>query len=140
MDDDELSTAADVETNGSVELQRVAPGVVSNNRAITIFFFMLLPHRRTDRLPAARPRGGLRLLDPDHGCPGLLAGASVADTLTQLTDPLEKEPEQTPNLDYLRTYTKPGRATIVVNLKESTPRASSRRSGTRSARRSATSR
>ena len=33
-----------------------------------------LPHRRTERLPAAGPRRGPRLLDPDHGRPGLLAG------------------------------------------------------------------
>ena len=33
-----------------------------------------LPHRRAERLPAAGPRRGPRLLDPDHGRPGLLAG------------------------------------------------------------------
>ena len=64
--------------------------------------------------------------DPDFSIQTMVVqaswpGASVADTLTQLTDRLEKKLEETPNLDYIKSYTKPGQATIFVNLKESTP-------------------
>ena len=49
-------------------------------------------------------------------------GATAADTLKQVTDRLEKKLEETPNLDYIKSYTKPGQATIFVYLKESTPK------------------
>ncbi|TPK89464.1 efflux RND transporter permease subunit [Mesorhizobium sp. B2-4-17] len=47
-------------------------------------------------------------------------GATAADTMQQVTDRIEKKLEETPNLDYLKSYTKPGQATIFVYLKEST--------------------
>ena len=49
-------------------------------------------------------------------------GATAVDTLKQVTDRLEKKLEETPNLDYIKSYTKPGQATIFVYLKESTPK------------------
>ena len=49
-------------------------------------------------------------------------GATAADMLTQVTDRLEKKLEETPKLDYLKSYTKPGQTTIFVYLKESTPK------------------
>src|SRR4051812_22814510 len=49
-------------------------------------------------------------------------GAIALDTLKQVTDRLEKKLEETPNLDYLKSYTKPGQSTVFVNLKESTPK------------------
>lgn len=48
-------------------------------------------------------------------------GATIDDTLQQVTDRIEKKLQETPSLDYLRSYTKPGEATIFVNLLESTP-------------------
>ena len=48
-------------------------------------------------------------------------GATVGDTLEQITDRLERKLEETPNLDYLKSYTTPGKATVFVNLKNSTP-------------------
>src|SRR4051794_8345766 len=48
-------------------------------------------------------------------------GASVADTLEQITDRLERKLQETPNLDYLKSYTSAGRATVYVYLKDSTP-------------------
>ena len=39
-----------------------------------------------------------------------------------MTDRLEKKLEETPKLDYIKSYTKPGQATIFVYLKESTPK------------------
>ncbi|HTZ81383.1 MAG TPA: efflux RND transporter permease subunit, partial [Stellaceae bacterium] len=48
-------------------------------------------------------------------------GASVGDTLEQITDRLERKLQETPNLDYLKSYTTAGQATIFVNLKDSTP-------------------
>lgn len=49
-------------------------------------------------------------------------GATAANMLTQVTDRLEKKLEETPELDYIKSYTKPGQATIFVYLKESTPK------------------
>jgi multidrug efflux pump subunit AcrB len=48
-------------------------------------------------------------------------GATVGDTLEQVTDRLERKLQETPNLDYLKSYTTAGKATIFVNLKDSTP-------------------
>jgi len=48
-------------------------------------------------------------------------GATVGDTLEQVTDRLERKLQETPNLDYLKSYTTAGQATIFVNLKDSTP-------------------
>ena len=50
-------------------------------------------------------------------------GATVSDTLQQITDRLERKLQETPNLDYLKSYTTPGKATIFVYLKDSTPKA-----------------
>jgi multidrug efflux pump subunit AcrB len=47
-------------------------------------------------------------------------GATVEDTLKQVTERLERTLQETPNLDYLRSYTRPGVTTIFVNLKGST--------------------
>jgi multidrug efflux pump len=48
-------------------------------------------------------------------------GATVADTLEQITDRIESKLQETPNLDYLKSYTSAGQTTIFVNLKDSTP-------------------
>ena len=48
-------------------------------------------------------------------------GATVEDTLEQITDRLERKLQETPSLDYVKSYTSAGRATIFVNLKDSTP-------------------
>jgi multidrug efflux pump subunit AcrB len=48
-------------------------------------------------------------------------GATIDDTLRQVTDRIEKKLQETPSLDFLRSYTRPGEATIFVNLLESTP-------------------
>ncbi len=47
-------------------------------------------------------------------------GATIDDTLLQVTDRLERTLQETPNLDFLRSFTKPGQTTIFVNLKQST--------------------
>jgi multidrug efflux pump len=48
-------------------------------------------------------------------------GATVGDTLEQITDRLERKLQETPSLDYLKSYTTAGQATIFVYLKDSTP-------------------
>ncbi|MBW0004949.1 MAG: efflux RND transporter permease subunit [Hyphomicrobiales bacterium] len=48
-------------------------------------------------------------------------GATVKDTLEQVTDRIERKLQETPNLDYLKSFTTAGQATIFVNLKDSTP-------------------
>jgi multidrug efflux pump len=47
-------------------------------------------------------------------------GATLDDTLQQLTDRLERTLQETPGLDFLRSYTSPGKTTIFVNLKGKT--------------------
>jgi multidrug efflux pump subunit AcrB len=47
-------------------------------------------------------------------------GATLDDTLQQLTDRLERTLQETPSLDFLRSYTSPGKTTIFVNLKGKT--------------------
>ncbi len=47
-------------------------------------------------------------------------GASMDDTLKQVTERIERKLQETKGLDFLRSYTKPGLATIFVNLKGST--------------------
>jgi multidrug efflux pump subunit AcrB len=43
-------------------------------------------------------------------------GASVDDTLKQVTERLERKLQETPKLDFLRSFTSAGRTTIFVNL------------------------
>jgi hypothetical protein len=47
-------------------------------------------------------------------------GATMDDTLQQVTERLERKLQETRGLDFLRSYTIPGRTTIFVNLKGST--------------------
>jgi multidrug efflux pump subunit AcrB len=47
-------------------------------------------------------------------------GATLDDTLTQLTERLERKLQETRGLDFLRSYTSPVLTTIFVNLKGST--------------------
>jgi multidrug efflux pump subunit AcrB len=47
-------------------------------------------------------------------------GASMDETLKQVTERLERTLQETKGLDFLRSYTKPGLATVFVNLKGST--------------------
>jgi multidrug efflux pump subunit AcrB len=47
-------------------------------------------------------------------------GASVEETLKQVTERLERKLQETPKLDFLRSYTIAGRTTIFVDLKGST--------------------
>jgi multidrug efflux pump len=46
-------------------------------------------------------------------------GATVEDTLKQVTERLERKLQETDHLDFLRSYTKAGLTTIFVNLKGS---------------------
>lgn len=48
-------------------------------------------------------------------------GATMEDTLTQVTERLERQLEETPGLDSVRSFTTPGVTTIFVNLEESVP-------------------
>src|SRR5208282_6543188 len=48
-------------------------------------------------------------------------GATVGDTLEQITDRIESKLQETPSVDYLKSYTSAGQTTIFVYLKDSTP-------------------
>jgi multidrug efflux pump subunit AcrB len=47
-------------------------------------------------------------------------GATINDTLLQVTERLERKLQETPGLDYIRSYTTAGVSTIFVNLKGTT--------------------
>lgn len=48
-------------------------------------------------------------------------GATAKEVEEQVTDRLEKKLQELPNLDYLRSYSKPGESVIFVNAKEDIP-------------------
>jgi multidrug efflux pump subunit AcrB len=50
-------------------------------------------------------------------------GATIDDTMQQITDRIEKKLQETPSLYYLKSYTKPGVSTIYVNLLDTTAKA-----------------
>ena len=45
-------------------------------------------------------------------------GATANEMLQQVTDRIEKKLEELPNLDFVRSYTKPGESVVFVNLKD----------------------
>jgi multidrug efflux pump len=48
-------------------------------------------------------------------------GASVDEMINQVTDRIEKKVQETPHLDFVRSYTSAGRTVVLVNLLDSTP-------------------
>ncbi len=48
-------------------------------------------------------------------------GATAREVEQQITDKIEKKLQETPYLDYLRSYSKPGEAAIFITLREDTP-------------------
>jgi multidrug efflux pump subunit AcrB len=48
-------------------------------------------------------------------------GATLDDTVLQVTERLERTLQETPHLDHLRSFTRPGLTTIFVDLKGATP-------------------
>ncbi|MBV9391569.1 MAG: efflux RND transporter permease subunit, partial [Verrucomicrobia bacterium] len=48
-------------------------------------------------------------------------GATLEDTIQQVTERLERTLQETPDLDFLRSFTSAGLTTIFVNLKQATP-------------------
>ena len=51
----------------------------------------------------------------------LWPGATTLETVQQITDRIEKKLEELPNLDYLKSYSKPGESVVFVTLKDATP-------------------
>ena len=52
----------------------------------------------------------------------LWPGATTRETIDEVTDKIEKQLQQLPDLDNLESYTSPGKSLIYVTLKESTPK------------------
>src|SRR6476620_8132188 len=48
-------------------------------------------------------------------------GATALQMADQVTDKLEKKLQETPYIDRIRSYSKPGETTIILQLRESTP-------------------
>ncbi len=87
---------------------------------VTFFMLMILVAGVADYFELGRSE------DPDFTVKTMVVGATwpgatVEDTLEQVTDRLERKLQETPSLDYLKSYTTAGRATVFVNLKDSTP-------------------
>jgi multidrug efflux pump len=47
-------------------------------------------------------------------------GATVDETMLQITDRIEKKLEELDSLDYVQSYTRPGESTVFVFLKDTT--------------------
>jgi len=47
-------------------------------------------------------------------------GATAREVEQQVTDKLEQKLQETPGLDFIRSYSKPGEAVLILDLKEST--------------------
>lgn len=67
-----------------------------------------------------------RMEDPDFVVRRMVVsvgwpGATARQVEEQVTDKIEKKLQDTPGLDYLKSYSKPGQAVIYVSLKESVP-------------------
>ena len=87
---------------------------------VTFFMLMIVIAGISDYFKLGRSE------DPDFTVKTMVVaaewpGATVHDTLEQITDRLERKLQETPSLDYVKSYTSAGRATIFVNLKDSTP-------------------
>jgi multidrug efflux pump subunit AcrB len=52
----------------------------------------------------------------------LWPGATQDETMLQITDRIEKKLQETPYLDYLKSYTTAGKSTIFVTLRDSSPK------------------
>jgi multidrug efflux pump subunit AcrB len=48
-------------------------------------------------------------------------GATAVQMAQQVTDPLERKLQETPHIDKIRSFSKPGETTIILELRESTP-------------------
>jgi multidrug efflux pump subunit AcrB len=86
---------------------------------VTYFMLMIVVAGVADYFKLGRSE------DPDFTVKTMVAaaswpGATVEDTLEQITDRLERKLQETPSLDYVKSYTSAGHATIFVNLKDST--------------------
>lgn len=69
-----------------------------------------------------------RMEDPDFVVRQMVVsvawpGATAKQVEEQVTDKIEKKLQDTPGLDYLKSYSRPGQAIIYVTLKESVPEA-----------------
>lgn len=65
-----------------------------------------------------------RMEDPDYVVRTMVVsvawpGASARQVEEQVTDKIEKKLQDTPGLDYIKSYSRPGQAVIFLNLKES---------------------
>lgn len=89
-----------------------------NNKTLVYFFVLLV---FVGGLFSYQKLG--RMEDPDFVIRQMVVsvawpGASASQVEEQITDKIEKKLQDTPNLDYLKSYSSPGQAVIYVNLKE----------------------
>ncbi|HEY4210315.1 MAG TPA: efflux RND transporter permease subunit [Steroidobacteraceae bacterium] len=86
------------------------------HRALVWFFLVIIlaaglfSYRRLGR--NEDPAFTIKTMVVQAGWPG----ATVEETVQQVTDRLEKKLQETPGLDFIRSYTTAGRTTVFVNL------------------------
>ncbi|HSD55061.1 MAG TPA: efflux RND transporter permease subunit, partial [Burkholderiales bacterium] len=51
------------------------------------------------------------------------AGATAHEVEEQITDQIEKKLQEAPNVDFIRSYSKPGESLVFFTMKDSTPTA-----------------
>ncbi len=98
----------------------VSDWALRHRSLVTYFMLMILVAGIADYFELGRSE------DPDFTVKTMVVaatwpGATVEDTLEQITDRLERKLQETPSLDHVKSYTRAGRATIFVDLKDSTP-------------------
>ena len=85
------------------------------HQTLVLFFMLVLALVGVLLVPAARPGGGppftFKLMVVRTDWPG----ASAAEVERQLTDKIEKKLQETPHLDFLRSYSKPGESVVFVS-------------------------
>jgi multidrug efflux pump subunit AcrB len=93
---------------------------IGRRSLVTYFFLIILAAGAFSYLRLGRSE------DPDFTVKTMVVkaiwpGATVSDTLEQITDRIESKLQETPYLDYVKSFTSAGQTTIFVSLKDSTP-------------------
>ena len=96
---------------------------VAVSRRSLIVYFMIAGGRGRDASPSSGSAATRTRPSPSApwSCWPRWPGATLEETLLQVTERIERKLQEVPNLDTLRSYTVPGRPTIFVDLKDSTP-------------------
>ena len=91
------------------------------HRSLVVFFMLVLAVAGVGSYLRLGRKRGSGLHDPDHGGAGQLARRHDPGHAPAGDGAPGAQAQETPNLDYLRSYTSAGQSTVFVNLNGSTP-------------------